>query len=160
MSDGIETADIAVPVGDLAAHCDPFDGEEWGCDPIDPDAVLRAAAQGRLERETWQTVNERERRNRAFDDVAWHVGRIAYLLVNVDPSPLELEVEAVPGGAREARRVRMYAGNHRFAAAILRGDVEIRAKVPAEEIDDMLDLLPSARVVGVGADPAAVGPRP
>jgi hypothetical protein len=137
--------ELLVPVADLAARCDPFDGEEWGCDPIDPDAVLRAAASGRLESEPWQVVNARRRGDRSFDDAAWHVGRIAFLLVNADLSPLELEVETVPGGPREVRRVRMYAGNHRFAAAMLRSDETVKVRVPFQELDDMLDLLPGAR---------------
>jgi hypothetical protein len=142
--------ELVVPVADLVAQCDPFDGEEWGCDPIDPDAVLRAAAAGRLESEPWQVVNARHKGDRSFDDVAYHVGRTAFLLVNPDVSPIELEVESVPGGPRTARRVRMYAGNHRFAAAILRHDGVVRARVPVEDIEDIYDLLPGVRTVDCG----------
>ena len=148
--DEAETVEIVVPVADLAAQCDPFDGGEWDCDPIDPDEVLRAAAAGRFEREPWQVVNARHRGDRSFDDRAYHVGRAAFFLVNADLSPVELEIEVVPGGPRGARRVRMYAGNHRLAAAILRHDAEVRARVPVEELDDILDLLPGARAAPCG----------
>jgi len=147
--------DIEVGVPDLARHCSPFDGHEWECDPIDQEEVLEAAAEGVFETESWQSVNSRNR-GRPFDDVGFHVGRLAYLFVHPDPTPVEIEIEGYVDRYGDYRRVRMHDGNHRLGAAMLREDEVIRAQVPECFLEDLREFLPSLKVVGtVDCSPGA-----
>ncbi len=134
-----EQVRFEVQVTNLANHVDPLDGSEWDCDPIDPADVLQAVAERRFEAESWQVVNARCRA-RAFDEVKFHVQRIAYLMENPDEKPLIIEIEEY----LDRKRLRMYDGSHRFAAAMLRGDVSVTIAVDAWAADKLLEMLPDA----------------
>jgi hypothetical protein len=147
--------DVEVSVADLARLCSPFDGHEWECDPIDPAEVLEAAAEEVFETESWQAVNSRHR-GIPFDDVGFHVGRLAYLYAHPDHNPVELEIEGYVDRYGDYRRVRMHDGNHRLGAAMLREDEVIRARVPECFLEDLREFLPSLNVVeAVSCSPGA-----
>lgn len=84
-------------------------------------------------------MNQRYR-GTAFDDFRFHIRRMAFLYVNVDDAPIELELERF----ENKTRLRVYDGNHRLGSAIVRGDAEIGVSVPAEDVDDFLSLMPTA----------------
>jgi hypothetical protein len=128
-----------VRIADLADKVNPFDCKEWGCDPIDPDDVLQALKEGRFQTESWQVVNSRFRA-RSFNDIAFHIERIAYLMVNPDDKPLSCEIEEDIG----LSNLRVYDGNHRLAAAILRGDQTVAIEMDEWSVDKLLTVLPSA----------------
>lgn len=142
---------FCVELADLADHLNPFDGAEWDCDPIDPDDVHSALAQGRFQTESWQAVNKRHR-SQAFDDHSYHIERIAYLMVFRDPTPLDVEIESIIG----MERLRMYDGNHRLAAAILSGDVTVRLGIDDWAVEKFLAIIPNA--VGTASEDASSAP--
>lgn len=61
----------------------------------------------------------------------WHNRRVAYLVVNPDPTAIEIEVGVpeIPGVLEFGPRWFVQDGNHRLAAAIYRGDAYINAEV-------------------------------
>jgi len=144
-----DTVEAEVRVDDLARHCNPFDGQEWDCSPIPREEVLDRVARGELEFEPWQVVNIRHR-SAPLDDVSYHAGRIACLYANPDRSPLDIGMEGHRDAYGDCRRVRLFDGNHRLAAAILRMDETVRVKVMEWELEALREFLPSLRVVGPG----------
>jgi hypothetical protein len=142
MNDGGKRVILRVELGDLADHFNPFDGEGWGCPPVDPDEVLASASEGLVEAEDWNSVNRRHR-GVDFDDRRFHVRRIAYLFLYLDPRPAEVEL------ADEYGRMTLFLndGNHRFAAAVLRGDAQFAIEVDPADLEGVLAILPAAEVV-------------
>lgn len=148
---------LSLPVDVLAGAFRPFSGETWECEPIDPVWVRDAVAAEDYEEENWQAVNHRTRFDRGFDDVTYHVRRIAYLVAHPDPAPLELEVEGghLPG---YPRRINLFDGNHRLGAAIIRKDGAMTVAVDAEHLEFVLGEFPEAVVLdGAACDNV---PRP
>jgi hypothetical protein len=135
----VEMAEFAVPLPQLADRCNPLDGHEWDCDPIDPADVIDAADHQEFEQEHWQAVNQRHR-GTPFDDVTFHIRRMAFLYASVDNKPIELEVERFEGKVS----LRVFDGNHRLGSAIIRGDADICVLVPCDDIGDFLAIFPSA----------------
>lgn len=150
LEDERKMIELLVPIAELAAHCDPLSGEEWDCDPIDGSDVHEALVAMRFAVEPWQEVNKRHK-GRPFDDLSYHLERIAYFVAHPDDSPLELELEVDRWTRRN--RVRLYDGNHRFAAAMLGRGGEVRVIVDEEELDEMLRILPGARMVSAAPSP-------
>lgn len=134
-----ELVEFTVTLSDIANHCNPLDGNEWDCDPIDPGAVIDAAEHLEFETDDWQTVNQRHR-GQAFDDFTFHIRRMAFLYAHVDDGPIELEMERFEGKIR----LKVYDGNHRLGSAIIRGDTEIGVLVPREDVEDFLVMFPTA----------------
>jgi hypothetical protein len=136
--------EIVVPVSDLAAHCSPLDGMEWECEPIDPDEVMAALAEGRLEGESWQVMTGRSLPS-WNDDIKhhkFHIERMAYLLANPDGSPIDIVLE----GDFFKKVLRLLDGNHRLGAAILRNDETILVFVNPDDLVMVLSMLPAAYV--------------
>ncbi len=131
--------EFKIHVSSLAEHIDPFDGFEWDCDAIDPDRVLAAVVANDLEEDNWQAVN-RLNRHRTFDDVGFHVRRIAYLYVNGGEGSLWIEIERF----ENRRRPRIIDGNHRFAAAILRHDAYVEVSLSESDVADFREMFPEA----------------
>jgi hypothetical protein len=134
-----ETAEFTVHLSDIRILCNPLDGQEWGCDPIDPAAVIDAAEHLEFETDDWQTVNQKNR-GRTFDDYKFHIGRMAFLYANPDGTPIEIELERF----ENKTRLRVYDGNHRLGSAIVRADAEIGVSVPVDDVGDFLALMPKA----------------
>lgn len=94
----------------LLSYCDPFGRNVWG-NPISREEVLLALSQNRL-------VSD-------FEDKSDPAGRVAYLVVHKAEDPVEIDV-GEPGTFAEWF---ITDGNHRFAAALLRGDEEILCRI-------------------------------
>jgi hypothetical protein len=127
---------------DIGAHCNPLSGTEWDCDPIDPALVLDAVKHEEFLTEDWQTVNRRNR-GLAFDHFKAHVRRMAFLYANPDDTPIELEIDRWENRAR----LRVYDGNHRLGSAIIRGDQDIVIRIPADDVETFLTMIPAAEPV-------------
>lgn len=97
----------------LLAFCDPFGRNVWGM-TVSRQQVLRAIEEGRL---VSDHINK--------DDPA---GRIAYLVLNKAEDPIEIDV----GSLGCFNEWIIIDGNHRFAAALLRGDPEILCHISGE----------------------------
>lgn len=98
----------------LARHFSPFEHEVWG-EAVSQADVLAALAQGRLVDQPGGTD---------------HAGRIAYLVENPTNEPLVIDVGVPSLGCVVAWPIQ--DGNHRLAAAIVRGDATIEAEVGGE----------------------------
>jgi hypothetical protein len=140
-----------VPLSSMRELCNPLTGEEWDCAPIDPALVLDAAEHQEFEEQDWQTVN-RKNRGQSFDHFNVHVRRMAFLYVNPDDTPIELEIDRWENRVR----LRVYDGNHRLGSAIIRGDEHIVATIPSGDIEAFLAVMPSA--IPVEAVEASWGP--
>jgi hypothetical protein len=66
-----------------------------------------------------------------------HIARIAYLVVNKDNTPVDIDV-GIPGYSYV--NWKLVDGNHRFAAALYREDLTIETTFSGS-IDDFIDLL-------------------
>lgn len=144
--DAPNLVEIVVPVADLAAHCSPLDGVEWECEPIDPNEVMTALADGRVERESWQVRTGRTfpSWNDDFKNRKFHIERMAYLLANPDESPIEITL--VGDFYKRFCKLRLFDGNHRLGAAILRNSDTIRVFVNPDDLVTVLSILPPAYV--------------
>lgn len=104
-----------VPIESLKAVINPLDGDMWKVDAIDPQEVRDAADQGQVCERSWAEMKDQlpPELHRVF-----HIARIAWLLGTEldgdDPHKLMLAVSK--------DRTWFYDGNHRVAAAIVRGD--------------------------------------
>lgn len=90
----------------LLSYCDPFDHNVWG-EKVSKEAVLQALRDDRLVCD--------------YQDKTDPAGRIAYLVRHKAADPIEIDL-GYPGCFNEWI---ISDGNHRFAAALLRGDPEI-----------------------------------
>jgi len=100
----------------LRRACNPW--VAWGGRET-PELVREAIDVGRLEAKPaaiW--------RDRLGHD---HVARIAYLVLNPDPTPIEIDV-GVPSLGIKVWHI-VTDGNHRFCAALFRGDSTICANI-------------------------------
>jgi hypothetical protein len=76
-----------------------------------------------------------------------HIARIAALVVDPDPTPIEIDV-GFPGHGYFTSWV-IFDGNHRLAAAIVRRDQFITAHIrgDAAHVENVLGVVPQMRVV-------------
>lgn len=124
-----------VPIESLKAILNPLDGEMWKVEAIDPQEVRDAADQGEFAELSWGQVKDELplEFHRLF-----HITRVAWLLgVKLDgddPHKLILTVSK--------DRVWLYDGNHRVAAAIVRGDDNIILHIADSGEVDLAVLLP------------------
>lgn len=113
-----------IPLEELKLHVDPLSGDLWQCDPIQEDAVLDAVRKGELEACNWDDVKGELQ---GAIGHSFHVRRVANFVANglpVDAYSIQLFLgEASADGVG----VTVNNGNHRIAAAVLRGDETVRA---------------------------------
>jgi hypothetical protein len=128
---------LVLPISDLKKHVNPLNGAMWKCRPIDEAEVWTAVEHGTIEPRTWQEVintlgNEESRQ--------FHINRIATLIAQ----PSKEMIVVIAENHMNPVRVYVYDGNHRLAAAYVRGDAHISALVAASEPGSMLDVFPGA----------------
>lgn len=127
---------------ELRAYVDPLDGRMWKIAPISEDEVRDAIARGVREMRSWegdnlvQTLNAEEART-------FHIDRIATLF-NL---PLAENVVLILENHTPTVRAYLNDGNHRLAAAYLRGDSTVKAIVAASDPGKIGCVLPSATLV-------------
>ena len=118
-------AKLRIPTQSLLGKVDPLSGRLWCCSRINRAEILAAAAAGAQEERPWDTVKDELQgpKGRAF-----HIARIATFfedgLPNDDHS-IVLELQDQPDGLP----IGVQNGNHRLAAALLRGDEHVDALV-------------------------------
>ena len=108
-----------MPVASLKAAINPLDGRTWNVVPIDAEEVLAAAQQGDVCDKSWQEMQQARLPTELHRD--FHVTRIAYLLNARSPEHEKHKVMLCVA----ADRIWLNDGNHRVAAAIVRGDPTI-----------------------------------
>ncbi|MEO9652402.1 MAG: hypothetical protein ABJ360_10260 [Roseobacter sp.] len=137
----MQTEFFLIPLDELKPHVDPLAGTLWQCDPIQKKAVLDAVQNGEFDTRYWDDEK---------DDLvgrighSFHARRIANFVANgppVDEYSIQLflgEASAVGVG------VTVNNGNHRIAAAILRGDKTVRALLYFSQIEVPYQYFPGA----------------
>lgn len=126
-----------VPAQELKAHVDPRDGAMWKCEPIRPAEIDAALASGVKEERRWNdivnTLSHEESRK-------FHINRIATLVRDPQPDAVILIVE----NHANTPRVYLNDGNHRLAAAYVRGDSFVTVVVAASKPESIADVFPGA----------------
>lgn len=110
---------VLIPTARLHAICDPF-ANPWGGRRFTVAEVRAAIKQGRFQKKPWGAYAETGARYS-------HVARIAWLAVSGWHDAVEVDV-GVPS-LRCFVKWPVQDGNHRLAAAIVRGDENILASV-------------------------------
>ena len=129
-----------VPIVELQKHVDPLSGWLWNCDPITAGEIKAAVASRELESEPWDQAKDRLQ---GPDGRDFHVRRIAHFVADglpTDEHTVQLNLDKQP----DNREIGVVNGNHRIAAAIVRGDTMIDATVYYFDAADLSRLLPGA----------------
>lgn len=129
-SELLEESFHRLKVQELLALCNPFDA--FGCEdnPIEHDEVLACLADGRecLSHTPVWFENARARKPVSAEEMRQrHVQKIAYFVKHKAHTPISVDV-GVPSMNCNPEHL-VDDGNHRFAAAIIRGDTTISVTV-------------------------------
>lgn len=128
---------FVIPADELKAHVDPRDGSMWKCEPIGSSEIAAALASGVKEERRWNdivnTLSHEESRR-------FHINRIATLVGEPQSDAVIVIVE----NHTNTTRVYLNDGNHRLAAAYVRGDSLITAVVAASKPESIADVFPGA----------------
>lgn len=120
----------SIPIESLKAVINPLDGTMWQVDPIDPNEVKDAAERGEVCDRPWAEVQAAQLPRDLHR--TYHVRRLAWLL-NAAPCVKDEHKIML---CVSADRIWFYDGNHRIAAAIVRGDTLIDLSIASsDEID-------------------------
>lgn len=140
---GNRMARYKIKASELRLLVNPLDGVMWKCGPIAEAEIFDAKAAGKTEHRSWEgdgLVNsltlEQARK--------FHVNRIATLL----DQPIEGQIILILENHVAPIKGYLNDGNHRLAAAYLRGDETICVVVAASAPDKVVNALPSAVLVG------------
>jgi hypothetical protein len=148
VSDGL--AAYRVPVADILASWNPFN--VWGVARITQADVLAmsdAAVRARRGSEPIDLDSRAEIPRTLSAMRLRHIARIAWLVQNVDETPIEIEVGCPSLDSRPRfQTFEVSDGNHRLAAAAIRRDDHI-VVYPGGELDHFERLFPAAIPVSV-----------
>lgn len=157
MRDDVEVGPLVyyeVPVADIVTRWNPF--KAWGVGRITADDVLamsdidilRYCGNVPIEMKApFPPVSKGKERASRVNERLRHVARIAWLVRNRDATPIEVEVgcPSIGGFTHFAQMggCEVSDGNHRLAAAVIRGDNRIVVS-PGGELDYFEELFPQA----------------
>ena len=118
---------LEIPLAALLDHCDPTTDNPWGCGHIDPQDVYD-------EIDLLQFRKPAEYDIELYENYGYNVGRIAYLLSagwqqtteDSEPITVDIGLEGYTPGYL------IMDGNHRVAAAKLRGDRTILVSISGD----------------------------
>jgi len=116
---------ISIPLAALLEYCDPTLDDPWGCGRIDPEDVL---LQVDYTRQRAKTIDYDDEVYRSYE---YNIDRIAYFVKNgwesagSDREPVTVDI----GLAGYTPLHLLVDGNHRVAAAKIRGDETITVEV-------------------------------
>lgn len=130
-----------MPISSLRAVIDPLDGKIWKVDPINEVEVRNAVACGQVCDRSWQDLQKiclPPDLHRTF-----HIMRIAWL-VNLAPRSDEDHNLIL---CVSANSIWFFDGNHRIAAAIVRGDPMIDLYIINSEELDIYAQFPGAIMI-------------
>jgi len=128
---------FVIPAHELKARVDPRDGAMWKCEPISASEIDAALASGVKEERRWNDIVN----TLSFEESRkFHINRIATLVREVPSDAIVVIIE------NHTNKVRVYLndGNHRLAAAYVRGDLLITAVVAASKPEAIGDVFPGA----------------
>ncbi|NNM56231.1 hypothetical protein [Acidocella sp.] len=129
-----------VPVIGLQKHVDPLKGRLWGCDAITEAEIRTAVAARQFETEAWDSASANLQGPSGRD---FHIRRVAHFVESGLPNDkhsIQLDLQRQPDGSE----IGVMNGNHRIAAAIVRGDAHVEALLYVWDRVDISRLLPGA----------------
>lgn len=127
-----------IPLADLRPHVYPLDGQMWRCDPIGAPEVQAALLTNSRESRPWNdVVNTLD----PIESRRFHILRIATLM----EQPTSERIVVIVENHTPSVKVYLNDGNHRLAAAYLRGDPTIDALVAPSVPGSELAVFPNAR---------------
>lgn len=134
----IMQAKVRIPTSSLLGKVDPLSGRLWGCSRIDRAEVMAAAARTAREERPWDTVKDELQgpAGRTF-----HIERIATFVQDGLPNDahsIVLDLQDQPNDLP----IGVQNGNHRLAAALIRGDEHVDALVYYFDPSDCDRLIP------------------
>jgi len=136
-----------IPIDDLKRHADPLAGALWGCTRITAEEVNKAAAAGSFPTETWDLAEAGMRAKRDSAEARdWHIRRIGKFVNEGLPNDehiITLQVDEMA----PSHKVIISNGNHRIAAAIIRNEPAIVARVTAIDPGEVQRIFPQATLV-------------
>ena len=120
----------------------PMIGHAWGWSPMYPYEIRKRISENKLDSRSWGWGGNEKLAGFGNEKRDYHLQRIAYLVVNPDTKPVEVEM----GIDTWLEQAALTDGNHRYAAAIIRGDKTIDV-IFGGFIDKLLELFPSAHLI-------------
>lgn len=134
----MEARRLRIPTTSLVGKMDPLSGWLWGCDAISSAEILAAVAQGAIEARPWDEVKDALHgpSGRSF-----HIERVATFVREGLPSDnhsIVLDLQPQPDGFP----IGVQNGNHRLAAAQIRGDEHVEALVYLFDQNDLDRAIP------------------
>lgn len=133
-----------IDANELKGFINPLDGGMWKCGEISEQEIYAAISSGKTENRPWNAVNfvismtiEEARE--------FHINRIATLL----DSELTEHIIVVLENHTPSIKAYLNDGNHRLAAAYLRGDKTIKAVIAASDPNKISSVLPSAKQISL-----------
>ncbi len=119
----------------------PLTGHAWGWSPIYPYEIRKRISERKLDTRPWGWGDDENLAGLGNERREYHLQRIAYLVVTPDTKPVDIEL-----GISEGYHPDLSDGNHRYSAAIIRGDETIDV-IFSGFIDNISKLFPSARLL-------------
>ena len=127
-----------VSMDEILTQLNPLNGKMWKCAPIDIAEVMAAIKANDCELRPWSDVKQ------TLDPLqhrSYHIRRIAFLAsssAEVDKED-KIAIGIVPDS------IWIYDGNHRVAAAIVRGKSTIKSVIASYDDTIIPEYFPSAR---------------
>ncbi len=123
-----------VPLRSILNRWNPL--RVWGEDPIRPEEIRAAIADG-----TFAPLHSNQMPAETFDrgekERAYHIARVAWLVANPDSTQIDIDIGCPSFGCHPRNgSFEIQDGNHRLAAASLRGETTI-AVSPSGELSYM-----------------------
>jgi hypothetical protein len=128
-----------MPIDSLKAVINPLDGVMWQVDPIDPAEVRAAANRGDVCDRPWAEMQAAKLPHDLHR--TYHVRRLAWLLNAPPPAEEDQKIFLCVS----ADSVWFLDGNHRVAAAIVRGDHMIEMNIADSKEVSLEEMFPGIR---------------
>mgnify|MGYP003383414199 CR=1 FL=1 len=128
-----------VSTENLATIVNPMSGEMWKCEPIDVEEVKTAMSSGCTAEDSWNAQKDAIPNELHRD---FHVRRIAALASKAISNENHPVVIAIAPD-----RVWIYDGNHRVAAAIVRGDPTLDVIIAPYDASAISSHFPTAELL-------------
>lgn len=131
-------AHYRVPTAELRPLVNPLDGSVWRCRPISENEIRKAIEAGVRELRPWSGELESLPPEQAR---RFHIDRVATLAAM---PPTDESVVILVDNHTPSVVVRLPDGNHRLAAAYVRGDRHVLAVLAPSRPETLCEVLPGA----------------
>lgn len=143
----VYTVKAKIPVSEIRNVIDPLDGALWDVTPITFSEVLELDTACHID-ESWNAVKKKTPQEMDTRDVyrTFHIGRIAYLVNKTQPT-CTAEAHLTLLSVMHDGDIKIIDGNHRIAAAIIRGDTHFKLKIITPEPNALPSIFPNIEIL-------------